>query len=401
MPRTRRSGEGSWDEIKRGDRVYARFRITLDGRTVERTAKTRRALEKTAEELRKRARQRLVTDDEEITLAAWAERWLEAKRLELGPPGAKTIANYGSVLDRHVVPALGTVKVRDLRAEHRRRLQRSLTAKGLKPSTVNMVDGVLKACLQAAADDELPVVVSAITAVKPVKAAPEKKRTLSTDQVRAILERAKDSVWFALWVCFAYTGARDAEVRALRWLDWDQEACTITIRRQLPQAPGDPPRWQEWTKGRKLERVVPVVAPLADALRAHKARQNVARLAMGTMWCEYDLVFPDEVGRALRAQRVNDLFAAACEDAGIGVWKGLGVHACRHACNNLLREVGVDAPLRAQILGHTVKVNEGTYTAENLALAADALGKMARTLAQNPIREASVEQAEGDRPRKR
>jgi integrase len=376
-----RHGQGSWDEITRGNRRYARFRITIDGRTIERTGPNRRALEKEAESLRTRARQRLISDDEEITLASWAvDRWLPAKELELGLAGVKTIRNYRSVLGTHVVPALGDVKIRDFRAAHRRRLQRALVAKGLKASTINVVDGVLKACLQAAADDELPVVVSAITAVKPVKAEPEKKHILTAENVRAILAAAAGSIWSAMWVCFAYTGARDAEVRALRWTD--VEDGVLTVRRQLPQQPGDPPRWQEWIKGRKIERAVPVVGPLAQALREHKARQNATRLALGGMWCEYDLIFPDEVGRALGAQRVNYQFTAACRDAGVQIWRGLGVHALRHAANNLLREVGVDAPLRAQILGHTIAVNEGIYTAENLALAAEALRKMARTLAQ-------------------
>jgi integrase len=378
-----RHGDGSFDPIKRGARRYWRFRITIKGVVHERTGPTRRSLEKEAESLRKRARQHLVGDDEDITLAVWAvDRWLEAKRAELGDAGAKTIKNYAGMLGGHIVPVLGDVKLRDLRAEHRRGLQRSLVAAGLKASTVNLIDGVLRACLQAAADEELPVVVSAISAVKPVKGTPTPKRGLTPEHVRAILAAAAGTDWGVLWTCFAYTGARDAEVRALRWPDWDQDAGTITIRRQLPQRPGDPPRWQEWIKGRKLERVVPVVPPLADALRAHRARQNAARLALGGLWCGYDLIFPDEVGRALPALRVNRQFRGACTDAGIALWKGLGVHALRHAANNLLREAGVDAPLRAQILGHTTAVNEGVYTAENLALAAEALGRMAQALAR-------------------
>lgn len=381
-----RHGLGSWDLVRRGAKLYARFRITIDGRTIERTGPNRKALEAEAEALRRRARQRLISDDEEITLAVWAlDRWLEAKRTELGPAGAKTIRNYQSVLERHVVPALGSVKVRDLRAEHRRRLQRRLVAAGLKASTVNVIDGVLRAVLQAAADEQLPVVVSAISAVKPVKPTPEPTRTLSAAQVRAILAATAGTDWGDLWAAFAYTGARDAEVRALRWPDWDQEGATLGIRRQLPQQPGDPPRWQEWIKGRKIERVVPVVAELAAVLGQHRARQNAARLALGGMWCPYDLVFCDEVGRALGAQRVNYNFASACRVAGVAPWKGLGVHALRHAANNLLRAAGVDAPLRAQILGHTVAVNEGTYTAESLALAAAALGRMADGLASEGI----------------
>lgn len=375
-------GQGSWDTITRGARRYARFRITIDGRTIERTGPSRKSLETTAADLRTRARQRLVTDDEEISLKDWAlDRWLVAKETELGAAGAKTIRNYRSVLEKHVVPALGTVKIRDLRADHRRRFQRALVAKGLKVSTINKIDDVLKFCLQAAADEMLPVVVSAVTAVKHVRAAPETKRTLTTANVRTIMHAALGSEWWAVWVCFAYTGARDAEVRALRWADWDVEAGTITIRRQLPQSPGDPPRWQHWIKGRKLERVVPVVAPLAAALREHRARQAEARLKVGRgMWSDYGLIFPDDVGRALPAQRVGRAFRSAVEAADVATWKGLGVHACRHACNNLLRELGVDAPLRAQILGHTTAVNEGVYTAESLALAADALARMVTAL---------------------
>lgn len=125
---------------------------------------------------------------------------------------------------------------------------------------------------------------------------------------------------------------------------------------------------------------MPVVPPLAAVLREHKARQNAARLAMGVQWCDHDLIFPDEVGRALGAQRVNYQFTAAVEDAGVAPWKGLGVHALRHAANNLLRELGVDTPLRAQILGHTAAVNESVYTAENLALAVEAMQRMAQAL---------------------
>lgn len=97
-----RHGQGSFDPITRGTRRYWRFRITIQGKVHERTGPTRRSLEAEAESLRKRARQHLVGDDEEITLAAWAvDRWLEAKAAELGPAGAKTVRNYRSVLERH------------------------------------------------------------------------------------------------------------------------------------------------------------------------------------------------------------------------------------------------------------------------------------------------------------
>lgn len=378
MPKAPRK-EPHWDTITRGNRTYVRFRKTIKGHTHELTAVHRASIQKQADDLLKRAREQRVTPDEEITLKAWAERWLADKALELGPPGTKTIRNYRSVLDAHVLDALGTVKLRDVRAEHRRRLQRTLQAKGLKASTVNKVDGVLKAILQAAANEELPVVVSALTAVKPVRALPEKKRSLTTDNVRAIVATGGD--WGAMWTAYAYTGARDAEVRALRWPDWDQAAGLLTIRHQLAQSPGDPPVFLPWLKGRKVERVVPVVPALAAALREHKARQNAARLAIGKhRWCPNDLIFPDEAGRALPHERVLRQFHAACEAAGIAVWKGLGVHALRHTANHLLREAGVDGPLRSQILGHSTKVNEEVYLDEDIALAREALAKMAAAL---------------------
>lgn len=365
--------------MTRGQRTYHRFRITLDGRTVSRVSVSKTKLDKEARKLQQRARQRLIGDDEEITVEAWAvDRWLPAKETELGPEGAKTVRNYRSALEKHVIPALGRLKVRDVRAQHRRALQARLARSGLKPSTVNVIDGVLRACLQAAADEELPVVASVLTAVKPVKAAPKKKPKFTAESAKTLLEKTKESPWWPLWVCFACTGVRDAELRALRWDDLDADL--LTVQRQLPQQPGDPPKWKDWLKGRKEGRVVPIIPLLTDALRAHKARQNTARLGLGGMWCDYGLVFPDEVGRALGAQRVNYQFVAACKDAGLPVWKGLGVHALRHAANNLLRELAVDTPLRAQILGHTQAVNEEDYTAESLALARQAMAKMAATL---------------------
>lgn len=374
-----RRGGGSWGTVKRGSRTYSRFRITIDGRTVERVGLSRASLEKEAKRLQQRARDRLIGDDENATLAAWADRWLEAKRLELGAPGAKTVRNYEVAITRHVVPALGRHKLRDLRAQHRRAFQRALLAKGLKASSVNVVDGILKACLQAAANEDLPVVVSVLTAVRPVRATPEVTPQLTAMNVREILARAEGTFFSALWMVFAFTGARDSEVRALRWEDWDQDAGLLRIRRQLPQQPGDPPAWRSYLKGRKAGRVVPVVAPLAQALREHRARQNEARLAcLG--WCDYGLVFPDEIGRALGAQRVNRQFSAACTAAGIAVWKGLGVHQLRHAANDILREAGVDTPTRSFVLGHSRAVNEGTYSHENANLSRQAMGQLAKAL---------------------
>lgn len=376
-----RHGDGSWDWVVRGTKRYARFRITVAGKTVTRVGISKSRVEKEAAKLRQRARARLIGDDEEITVEAWAiHRWLPAKENELGEAGAKTVRNYRSALEKHVIPAIGDVRVRDVRAQHRRNLQAKMKRAGLKVSTINVIDGVLKACLQAAADEELPVVASVLTAVRPLKATASKAPRFTAENALTLLKATRASLWWPMWVCYACTGCRDSEVRALRWEDLEDDL--LTVQRQLPQQPGDPPRWQDWLKGRKTGRQIPVIPLLAQALREHKVRQNEARLKLGAgMWCDHDLIFPDEVGRALGSQRVNYQFEAACKDAGLPTWKGLGVHAMRHAANNLLRELGVDAPLRAQILGHTRAVNESVYTADDLALARQAMAKMAGALA--------------------
>lgn len=89
--------------------------------------------------------------DPDITLSAYAERWLAQIAAHAKP---RTVVNYGKVLRVHVLPALGSLKVRHIYKGHVKDLLALRTASGRARNTVLTILAVIRALLSAAVDDE-------------------------------------------------------------------------------------------------------------------------------------------------------------------------------------------------------------------------------------------------------
>src|SRR5207249_2109632 len=102
----------------------------------------------------------------------------------------------------------------------------------------------------------------------------------------------------ALWSTALYSGCRQGELLGLRWDDLDLDAGVLAVRRTLARATGGVPIFDEpktSTSRRSLS-----LAPVAvAALRAHRARQNAERLALGEDWSDFGLVFTSTIGTPL------------------------------------------------------------------------------------------------------
>lgn len=59
----------------------------------------------------------------------------------------RTLANYRWTVERHVLPALGKLRLDKVRPEHLTRLYRDKVAAGLSPATVRYVHAVIRAAL--------------------------------------------------------------------------------------------------------------------------------------------------------------------------------------------------------------------------------------------------------------
>ena len=132
-----------------------------------------------------------------------------------------------------------------------------------------------------------------------------------------------------------------------RHRDGCQSAC-IKHARYCPERDGG-----EWVfrkpKGKKV-RWVPIPAQLVEQLRAQPATQAAERLAAGSSWEDWDLVFADQRGRPINPRRDWAEFKTMLSLSGI---RDARPHDARHTAATLLLEQGVDIRVVQEILGHS------------------------------------------------
>jgi integrase len=83
-----------------------------------------------------------------VTVSSLLERWLG--HIEQIGHAASTLHEHRRMVEKIIVPALGTIKLRQLGADDLDRLYGKLTSKGNKPSSVRRVHAVIRAALAQA-----------------------------------------------------------------------------------------------------------------------------------------------------------------------------------------------------------------------------------------------------------
>src|SRR5271165_2082293 len=152
---------------------------------------------------------------------------------------------------------------------------------------------------------------------------------------------------FALWRLGAMTGMRRGELCGLKWGDVDLEAGALRVSRARVVV--NYQVHESAPKTAKSARTIGIDPATLAALRQHRARQAVERLAAGELWVGDEYVFCDERGRPLHPQRVTKMFAVRARDAGLPVVK---LHALRHGHATAGITAGVDVKVMSERLGH-------------------------------------------------
>ncbi len=107
-------------------------------------------------------------------------------------------------------------------------------------------------------------------------------------------------------------------------------------------------------------RTLPLDASLVAALGALRDRQVTEAMEAGPeAYTDSGYVVADELGRPVHPDWFSDEFHRVRERAGL---PAVRLHDTRHSINSLMAAAGIPAHVRAAWCGHTVAVNESTYT---------------------------------------
>ena len=352
----RGNGEGSIYPHKRGG-VKVGYRGSYWVDTAEgpkRRYITGETREDVAEKLAKAISDRadgLVFDAGSTTTGEYLTRWLSDS--VHGTVQGSTYRSYGRVVDGHLVPGVGRVKLAKLRPDHIRRLYRSMLDAGKATRTVQYAHTLLKRALAQAVMDGL-IPRNAAEAVRPPKLKRDEIQPLNADQVRALLD-ASDERSCALYTVAVRTGMRPGEILALRWSDVDLEAGTVQINRALSEGEFSTP------KTPRSRRRISLSPATVATLKAHRKRQLEECMAKAGLWEDHGLVFPSSVGTPKSQRNLNREFKNTAKRAGLP--DHFKLYDLRHTCATLLLSRNVHPKYVQELLGHaSIALTLDTYS---------------------------------------
>jgi integrase len=236
-------------------------------------------------------------------------RWIEFDR-ERKP---STVRDYRSIINAHLIPALGAIAVEDLTTELIERWSAQLTAGArmcnrTKLKILTVLHGVMKRALRVYKLPRNPVA----GVEKPLQRHRQEIDVFCPEEVFALVRAAESAQDGAIFLTAAFTGLRRGELVALRWRAVDFPRRHIRVVASYTERTLTSP---------KSDRIRSVpMAPLVAETLARLANER------GTT-SEDDLVFPGILGDYLDASALYRRYKAALSRAGL---RDLRFHDLRH-----------------------------------------------------------------------
>ena len=311
----------------------------------------------------------VVLSGEDPRLSEYLSVWLEDS--VRGSVSALTYKHYRRYVKNHVVPVLGSVKLKRLTPQHVQRLHAIKRDEGLSVASRRHIHVTLKKALnQAAAWGQIPSNPAAF--VKPPKGVsydgqegPEDRiKPYSESELTSILAAASGTRMHGLCALAAGSGLREQELLALSWSNVEAPKAGRGLVR-VREAVVETEHGFEVgaVKTKKSRRNVEIPVPVVSALREHRQRQLEEKLAARYgRWPGTDLVFPNARGTLLTRYRLGSYFRPLREKAGVD--PAHQFRDFRHTFATLLFARGVHPKVVQEAMGHgSIKITMDTYSA--------------------------------------
>lgn len=147
-----------------------------------------------------------------------------------------SIANWRSMINKHVIPAFGDRQLRAIRATE---LQKWLAGfAGESKTTIAQAAAVIRNVFAAAYADRIISSNPAAALKLPRAGSVKERRSLTAEETRLVEHIIKYHEHGAYMACLYYLGLRSGEARGLMWGDFDWDAQIVTIQRDIDYKAG-------------------------------------------------------------------------------------------------------------------------------------------------------------------
>ena len=350
-------------------------------------------------------------DGRRATLGEYLDRWLCWRQAELKP---RTVEQYRESFELYWKPALGHVRLADLREDHIRDTHAAMRKLNTPAEAGDRSELLRRLAAVRATIPHLPgtrvrtaplsetrikrVTAPLITALNQCKVLPvnpaagigvKARRTRPLLWTEPRVERwrrdgkrpAASMVWtpaqcgafldsieadrlYPLYHLAAYFGLRRSELAGLEWADVDLARHRIHVRQV--QAAGV----LDSTKSEDSDRIIAIDQGTAGVLERWHERQLFERLEWGDAWQDTGRVFTREDGQPLRAGYVSEHMETLVRQAGL---PPIRFHDLRHGAATMLIAAGQPVKVVSEILGHST----AAFTMDVYAVVAEELAEAA------------------------
>jgi integrase len=352
MSKIRGHGEGSI--YKRKDGLWV-AQIYAQGTKLYRYARTQREARDWLQETRNQMQSGLNLSSAHITLNQFLQQWLESHKASIRP---NTVQQYSYIVNHHLLPGIGRIRLKDLRPDHIQALYNSSLRDGKSQRTVQMMHAVLNHALNQALKWGLIGRNPAQGTSRP-KFRRKEMKTLNGSQVQDLLQAVRGSRFEALYLLAVSTGMREGELLGLKWGDIDWETRRLKVQRQLQRLKESGLVFSE-PKSRAGIRSVVLSRIVVSRLRSHRVIQAYERLFAGNRWKENDLIFPTTIGTAWEPRNLYRHFKTVLAQAGL---PDIRFHDLRHTAATLMLQQGTHPKVVQERLGHAdISLTLNTYS---------------------------------------
>jgi integrase len=324
----------------------------------KKTFKTKRDAEKWLNETINQVEKGLYIEPAKMTLGDWLKSWLK-NHCEQNLAGS-TLPGYRIAIEKHLIPALGVIPLKDLKPIHIKEYHVSALESGrkdgkvalgqkLSPTTVSQHHRILKHALKHALELEM-IARNPADAVKPPKKVESRIEFLPLEDALRIVELCRGSYMFMPVYLALALGARRSEILGLRWGDVDFRNRVVHITRGLYRTK-EKGTFFDLPKTKTSIRSITFFPDVEKELKAWKTQQKEVALAAGLAGEFNDqwLICSLEDGTPLVPGTVSSRFSKIAKKAGVDVT----YHGFRHAHASYCLKLGIHPKVVSERLGHS------------------------------------------------
>jgi integrase len=311
---------------------------------------------------------------ERQSVAEYLQRWLT----ECAKPSTRprTSDRYEQLIRLHIAPEIGKIRLEKLAPSDVQRLLNRKLAGGLSPKSVRHLRAVLTVALNRALRWGL-VGRNAAALTDAPKLERHEIHPLTLAQTQHFIEAVRSEQFGPFFLLAATTGARRGELLAAKWADVDLDTRVMRITGSLQRIDGSLQVCEPKTA--KSRRPLPLLDFVAEALKAHRARQLRERLQAGSDWMERGFVFTGDHGQPLDPDgALRDAFKDMLEKAEL---PDIRLHDLRHSAASLLLALNIHPRVVMELLGHSqISLTMDTYSHTVPEILRDAIDKLGAAL---------------------